>query len=66
MENDPDYKAFRKGRKIRPVVQKLLDKTGIDLSGGGEIPELLNFQKYFREYKITVYQGLAYEDIMFE
>jgi hypothetical protein len=64
--NDPDYKAYRQGRKIRPVVQKLLDKTGIDLSGGGGIPELLNFQKHFREYKITVYQGLAYEDIMFE
>ena len=61
-ENDPDYKANRKGRKIRPVVQKLLDKTGLDLFGGGGISELIKFQEHFREYKITVYQGLACED----
>jgi len=34
-ENDPHYKAYRHGRKILTVVQKLLAKTGIDLSGGG-------------------------------
>ena len=66
VENDPDYNAYRKGKKIRPVVQKLLDKTGTALSGSGGIPELINFQEYFREYKITVYQVLACEDIMFE
>jgi hypothetical protein len=27
LENDPDYKAYVQGRNIRPVVQKLLDKT---------------------------------------
>jgi hypothetical protein len=36
VENDPNYKAYRKGRKIRPVVQKLLDKTVIFLTGGWE------------------------------
>ena len=41
-------------------------KTGIDLSGCRGIPELIKFQDHFREYKITVYQGLACEDIMFE
>ena len=40
-ENDPDYKAYRQGRKIRPVVHKLLAKTGTDLSGGGRIPKLI-------------------------
>ena len=30
------------------------------------IPELIKFQDHFRNYKITVYQGLACEDIMFE
>ena len=35
-ENDPEYAACRRGYKIRPVVQKLLAKTGIDLSGGGD------------------------------
>ena len=36
VENDRNYKAYRKGRKIRPVVQRLLDKTGIFLTGGWE------------------------------
>ena len=36
-ENDPNYTSNRDGRKIRPVVQKLLAKTGIDLSGGGGV-----------------------------
>ena len=51
---------------MRRIVRKLLMKTGIDLPGGAGIPELIKFQEKFREDKITVYQGLAYEDIMFE
>jgi len=63
---DPKYKAYLQGRKIGPVVQKLLETTGIDLSKGAGIPELLRFQEHFREYKIVVYQGLNCEDIMIE
>ena len=33
-ENDPDYVAYRRGYKIRPVVQKLRAETGIVQSGG--------------------------------
>jgi len=33
-ENDPNYKTYQQGRKILPVVQTLLVKTGIHLSGG--------------------------------
>ena len=62
MENDPEYKAYRKVRKVRPVVRKLLAKTGLDLSGEGGIPELIKFLEHFREYKITVYLGLACND----
>ena len=36
VQNDPKYVANRRGYKILPVVQKLLAKTGIDLSGGGD------------------------------
>jgi hypothetical protein len=43
LTNDPDYKAFRQGRKIRPVVDHLLETTGIDLTNGGGIPELMKF-----------------------
>jgi hypothetical protein len=44
VENDPNYKAYRQGRKIRPVVQKLLEETGISLTEGGGIPQLMKFQ----------------------
>jgi hypothetical protein len=47
VQNEPDYKAYQKGRKIRPVVQKLLEKTGIGLSGVGAIPELINSKNIF-------------------
>ena len=36
VENNPNYASYRDGRKIRPIVQKLLVKTDIDLSGGGD------------------------------
>ena len=48
------------------MVQNLLAKTGIDLSVGDGIPELIKFQEHFREYKVNVYQGPAFEYIMFE
>ena len=66
MENDQNYKAYRPGRKIRPVVQKLHAETGISLTEGGGNPQLIKFQEHFRQYKITVYQGLACEDVIFE
>jgi len=40
VENDADYKAYRQGRKIRPVVEALIHQTGIDLTGGGGSPNL--------------------------
>ena len=33
-KNIPGYKAYRQGRKIRPVVQNLLARTGLDLPEG--------------------------------
>ena len=55
LNNDPTYKAYRQGRKIRPVVRQLHETTGIDLNNGGGIPELTRFQDHFHEYKIGVY-----------
>ena len=66
MKNDPDYKSYGDGYKIRPVVQSLLQTTGIDLRNGGEIPEIRRFQDHYTEYKIVVYGSLNCEDIMFE
>jgi len=55
----------RKGYKIRPVVDHLLTTTGIDLSNGGGIPELMRIQEHFKEYRI-VFRVLNCEDIMFD
>jgi len=40
VDNDANYKAYRQGRKISPVVQALLKETGIDLTRGGGSPNL--------------------------
>jgi hypothetical protein len=66
LSNDPNYKAYRQGRKILPIVQQLLQTTGIDLSNVGGIPELIRFQDHFRDYKIVVYDGLHCKSLMFE
>jgi len=54
IEKDPNYNSYRRGYRIRPVVQKLLKTIYIDLSNGAGIPELVRFQERFREYKIVV------------
>jgi hypothetical protein len=64
--NDPNYKAYIQGRKIRPVVDQVLEATGIDLKDGGGILELTRFQEYFKEYRIVVYGGLNFEDTVFD
>jgi len=67
LENNPKYISYRKGRKtILPIVQSLLETTGIDLKNGGGVPEIRRFQDHYTEYKIVVYSGLNCEDIIFE
>jgi len=45
VDNDHNYKAYRQGRKIRPVVQTLFETIGFELSNGARIPELVRFQE---------------------
>jgi hypothetical protein len=47
-------------------VDRLLATTGIDLTNGGGIPELIRFQEHFKEYRIVVFGGLNCEDITFD
>jgi hypothetical protein len=54
------------GRKIIPVVQHLLETTGINLTNGGGIPELMRYQDHFAEYRIVVYEALRCDQIMFD
>ena len=37
VNNDPNYVAYRQGKKIRPMAQNLLETTGILDRGGGII-----------------------------
>jgi hypothetical protein len=49
LTNDPDYKAFPQVRKIHPFVDRLLATTGIYLTNGGGIPEVIKFLNHFKE-----------------
>jgi len=48
------------------VVKHLLETTGIDLQNGGGIDELLRFQDHFTGYRIVVFGGLDWEDVIFD
>ena len=65
-DGHPNYQSFRKGNKIRPVVGSLLETTGINLTHGGGIPELIRIQEHFHEYKIVIYDSLHCDKIIYE
>jgi hypothetical protein len=66
LTNDPNYVAYREGRKIRQIVDRLLELTGIDLTNGGGIPELTRFQEHFKDYRIVGYGVLDSDTIIFD
>ena len=66
LEKDHNYQSYRKGNKMGPVVARLLEATGIDLTDGGGIPELVKFQEHFDDYKIVVYDGLHCDNIILQ
>jgi hypothetical protein len=46
-------------------VQDLLKASGVDLSNGGGLAELWQFQQYLSNYKIFVFDGLHPDRVMF-
>ena len=66
LERDSNYDSYRRGYRISPVVNHLLQTTGIHLSNGGGIRELTQFQEHYTDYRIVVYGGLNCEDIIFD
>jgi hypothetical protein len=64
--NNPDYKVYIQGRKIRPVVQNVFAATGIDMVKGTVIPGLERFRTNFRKYRFVAYARLHCDSIMFE
>jgi len=63
VDGDPNYNSYRRGYKIRPVVDSLLETTVTDLSLGGGVPDLMRFQEHFKEYMIVDFGGLDCKDI---
>ena len=49
VDKDPNYNSYRRVCRLRPLVQNLLETTGIDLSEGAGITELLRDQEIFGE-----------------
>ena len=49
LTNGPNYKSYRRGYRIRHVVQHLLETTGIDLQNGGGNPQIQRFQDHYTE-----------------
>jgi hypothetical protein len=47
-------------------VDNLLAIKDIDLTNGGGIPELMDFQEHFKEYRTVVFGGLNCKDIVFD
>ena len=65
-KKDPNYDSYRPGFRIIPVVNHLLQTTGIDLTIGGVIGVLTRFQEYYTDYRIIVYVGLNCEDMILD
>jgi hypothetical protein len=47
LDKEPNYDAYRKGRKIRQVVQNLQQTTGNHLQNVGGIPDFQKHQEKF-------------------
>jgi hypothetical protein len=62
---DPEYKAYRNGNRLEKPVKELLRSSGVDLSQGGGIEELRQFQEFLSGFKIVVYDGLSPERVIF-
>jgi hypothetical protein len=50
---DPKYKTYRSGYVLHNLVEELLKASGVDLSDGGVLEELQQFQEYLLDYKIV-------------
>jgi hypothetical protein len=58
VNSDPKYELYRHGKGLNKHVEDLLKASGVDLSNGGGLEELEQFQNYLLVYKIVVFDGL--------
>jgi hypothetical protein len=50
---------------LEKPVEELLKASGVDLSDGGGLEEIEQFQDYLSDYKIIVYDGLSPDRLIF-
>jgi hypothetical protein len=65
VNNDPKYVSYRDGYGLKNPVEDFLKASGVDLSNGGGLEELRQFQQYLSHYKIIVFDGLHPDRVMF-
>jgi hypothetical protein len=58
VNGDPKYKSYKDGKALQKPIEDLLEAFGVDLSNGGVLEELQQFQPYLSYYKIIVFDGL--------
>jgi hypothetical protein len=61
----PMYRLYRDGRNLKKPVEDLLNASGVDLTNGGGLDELRQFQEHLWDYKILVYDGLNSDRLTF-
>jgi len=65
VNTDPKYKSYRLGRCLNKPVEDILKASDVDLSNGGGLEELQQFQDCLSDYKIVVFDGLSPDRIIF-
>jgi hypothetical protein len=64
--DDPKYGSYRNGYCLKKPVEELLKASGVDLTNGGGLEELQQFQQYLSDYKIIVFDGLKPDRLFFK
>ena len=65
VNGDPKYAVYRHGKGLKEPVEELLKASGVDLTNGGGLEELQQFQDHLSDYKIVVYDGLSPDRLIF-
>jgi len=65
VNSDPKYESYRHCRCLNKPVEDLLNASGVDLSNGGGLEKLEQFQDHLSNYKIVVFDGLSPDRLIF-
>jgi len=65
VNSDSKYELYRHGKGLKTPVEDLLKAFGVDVSNGGGLEELQQFQDYLSDYKVVVFDGLSPDRVIF-